>query len=82
MTTIGRRVDDDVRKKRVDKVVDISIEPTGRIRRWRRHSIRRMDVGFKGRWGGGGGESAGREIRGHYSSCNWGHGVPHKHTML
>ena len=56
MTTIGRRVDDDVRKKRVDKVVDLSIEPTGRIRRWRRHSIRRMGVGFKGRRGGCRGE--------------------------
>jgi hypothetical protein len=28
------------------------------------------------------GESARREIRGPYLSSNWGHGVPHKHTMV
>ncbi len=35
-----------------------------------------------GEAGGDAGESAGREIWGQYSSCNWGHGVPHNHIML
>ena len=52
MTVSARRVDDDVRKKRVDKVVDLSVGPTRQIRRWQRHSIRRMGVGFKGRQSG------------------------------
>ena len=52
MTVSARRVDDDVRKKRVDKVVDLGVGPTGRIRRWRWHSIRRLGVGFKGRQSG------------------------------
>ena len=45
MTVSARRVDDDVRKKCVDKVVDLSVGPTRQIRRWQRHSIRRMGVG-------------------------------------
>jgi hypothetical protein len=31
---------------------------------------------------GDAGESTGREIQGPYLLCNWGHGVPHKHTMV
>jgi hypothetical protein len=37
---------------------------------------------LQGEAGGDAGESAGREIWGPYLSCNWGHGVPHKHTMV
>ncbi len=52
MTTIARCVDDKMRRRRnVDKTMGTA-QPPGRIRRWRRHSLRRMGVGFKGRRGG------------------------------
>jgi hypothetical protein len=37
---------------------------------------------LQGEAGGDAGESTRREIQGPYLSCNWGHGVPHKHTMV
>ncbi len=52
MTTIAPRFDNGVQKRRnVDETMGTA-QPPGRIRRWRRHSLRHMGVGFKGRRGG------------------------------
>jgi hypothetical protein len=51
MTTIAHRFDNGVQKRRnVDETMGTA-QPPGQIPRWQRHSIRRMGVGFKGRWG-------------------------------
>ena len=57
MTTIARRVDDDVRRRRVDDETMGAARPAGRIRRRRRHVCRLMGVGDEGGQGG----VAGRE---------------------
>ena len=57
MTTIGRRVDDEMRRRRNNDKTMGTAQPAGRIRRRRCNGSRRIGVGVKGSQGGG----AGRE---------------------
>ena len=64
MTTIARRVDDDVRRGRNDDKTMATVRLAGRIRRHRRNGSRPIGVGDEGRQGGGvGRESWGRIVR-------------------
>ncbi len=51
MTAIAHCVDNKMQRQRNDDETMGIVGPTGRIRRWQRHSIRHMSVGFKGRRG-------------------------------
>ena len=53
MTTIARRVDDDVRQRRNDDKMTGTVRLAGRIRRHRRNGSRPTGVGDEGRQGGG-----------------------------
>ena len=53
MTTIARRVDDDVRRRRNDDETIGTVRPTGRIRRRRHRGVGPIGVGDEGRQGGG-----------------------------
>ncbi len=64
MTTIARCANDEMRRRRNDDQTMGTAQPTGRIRRRRHHSSRRIGVGVKGSQGGGvGRESLGRIAR-------------------
>ncbi len=64
MTTIARRVDDDVRRQRNDDKTMGTVRPAGLIWRRRRNGSRPIGVGNEGRQGGGiGRESWGRIVR-------------------
>ena len=62
MTTIGRRVDDEMRRRRNDDKTEGTAQPAGRIRRRGHCVVGPIDVGHEGRQGGGvGRESWGRK---------------------
>jgi hypothetical protein len=63
MTTIGRRVDDEMRRRRNDDKTEGTAQPAGRIRRRGHCVVGPIDVGHEGRQGGGvGRESWGRIV--------------------
>ncbi len=53
MTTIARCVDNEMRRRHNDDETMGTAQPTGRIRRRRHHSSRRIGVAIKGSQGGG-----------------------------
>ena len=74
MTTIGRRVDDKMRRRRKDDETMGTAQPAGWIRRRRCNGSRRIGVGVKGSQGGGR-EGELRVYCVSNSWWSWGHGV-------
>jgi hypothetical protein len=62
MTTIARRVNEDVRRRRNDDEMMGTVRPTGQIRSRRRNSKRPIGVGDEGGQGGGIGRESWRSI--------------------